>query len=60
MTFAAGLGADLFASRRLFLVKNMLSVCSTPLEVLIAVLYWGLKIVCSIILLMGVSVDADS
>ncbi|QVM12427.1 hypothetical protein D8B26_007056 [Coccidioides posadasii str. Silveira] len=45
MTFTAGLAADLLSSRRLFLVKNILSVCGTPLEVLIAVLYWGLKMV---------------
>ncbi|WEW61351.1 hypothetical protein PRK78_006841 [Emydomyces testavorans] len=45
LTFAAGLGADIFLSRRLFLVKNVLSVCSSPLAVLIAVLYWGLKMV---------------
>lgn len=41
-TFAVGLLADLTLSRRLFELKNILSVCSAPLEVLISVLYWGL------------------
>ncbi|KAL1990491.1 hypothetical protein VTN49DRAFT_6330 [Thermomyces lanuginosus] len=44
LTFVAGLVADITLSRRLFLVKNMLSVCSAPLEVLISVLYWGLRL----------------
>lgn len=44
--FAVGLLADLTMSRRLFLVKNALSVCGTPLEVLISLLYWGLRAVC--------------
>ncbi|MCJ1474602.1 hypothetical protein MMC13_003262 [Lambiella insularis] len=30
-------------SRRLFRIKNALSVCSAPLEVLISLLYWGLR-----------------
>lgn len=45
VTFAAALLADLTLSRRLFLFKNLLSVCSAPLEVLISILYWGLKFV---------------
>lgn len=32
-------------SRRLFLIKNLLSVCSAPMEVLISVLYWSIRIV---------------
>ncbi|RAO68237.1 uncharacterized protein BHQ10_004249 [Talaromyces amestolkiae] len=42
-TFTVGLLADVTLSRRLFLLKNILSVCSAPLEVLISVLYWGLR-----------------
>jgi hypothetical protein len=45
VTFAVALLADVTLSRRLFLVKNLLSVCSAPLEVLISVLYWGLRLV---------------
>lgn len=44
-TFAFALLADLTKSPRLFLIKNMLSVCSTPLEALISILYWGLRAV---------------
>jgi hypothetical protein len=45
MTFAAGLLADITLSRRLFLIKNILTVCSAPLEVLISLLYWSLYLV---------------
>ena len=45
VTFAVGLLADLTLSRRIFLAKNALSFCSAPLEVLIALLYWGLRVV---------------
>ncbi|CAG7989668.1 unnamed protein product [Penicillium salamii] len=38
LTFFVGLLADITLSRRLFLVKNILSICSAPLEVLISVL----------------------
>ncbi|KAK7745011.1 hypothetical protein SLS53_003246 [Cytospora paraplurivora] len=37
-----GFLADLTSSRTLFKAKNIVSVCSTPLEVLISILYWGL------------------
>ena len=47
MTFFVGLLADLTLSRHVFLVKNALSFCSAPLEVLVALLYWGLRVVCS-------------
>ncbi|GAB7353279.1 hypothetical protein MBLNU459_g3784t1 [Dothideomycetes sp. NU459] len=43
LTFAVGLLADLTLSTRLFRVKNVLSVTSAPMEVLISVLYWGLR-----------------
>jgi hypothetical protein len=41
-TFVIGLVADLTLDDRLFELKNVLSVCSAPLEVLVSVLYWGL------------------
>ncbi|KAI2616603.1 FAR-17a/AIG1-like protein [Hypoxylon sp. NC1633] len=41
-TFVVGLLADVTLSPRLFELKNILSVCSAPLEVLISILYWGL------------------
>ena len=41
-TFVFGLLADLTLSPRLFLIKNTLSLCSAPLEVLISILYWGI------------------
>ncbi|KAJ9635742.1 hypothetical protein H2204_005702 [Knufia peltigerae] len=44
-TFALGLAADVTLSRRLFAAKNVLSVCSAPMEVLVSVLYWGLRAV---------------
>jgi len=43
LTFVFGLLADLTLSPTLFLVKNTLSLCSAPLEVLISVLYWGIS-----------------
>lgn len=45
LTFAVALLADLTVSPRLFLVKNLFSVCSAPMEVLISVLYWCLRLV---------------
>ncbi|KAE8448317.1 hypothetical protein EG329_009561 [Mollisiaceae sp. DMI_Dod_QoI] len=42
-TFVFGLLADLTLSPRLFFIKNTLSLCSAPLEVLISVLYWGIS-----------------
>ncbi|KAI5919231.1 FAR-17a/AIG1-like protein [Camillea tinctor] len=42
VTFVVGLLADITLSPQLFQLKNILSVCSTPLEVLISILYWGL------------------
>ncbi|EXJ79341.1 hypothetical protein A1O3_08843 [Capronia epimyces CBS 606.96] len=44
-TFMLGLLADLSLSRRLFVGKNILSVCSAPMEVLISILYWGLRLI---------------
>jgi hypothetical protein len=45
LTFTVALLADLTLSARLFLVKNLLSICSAPMEVLITVLYWSLRMV---------------
>ncbi|CBF89619.1 hypothetical protein AN0372.2 [Aspergillus nidulans FGSC A4] len=45
VTFAVGLLADITLSARLFLLKNLLSVCSAPMEVLISILYWGLRLI---------------
>lgn len=42
LTFIAGLLSDLTNSPRTFSLKNSLSLCSAPLEVLISVLYWGI------------------
>lgn len=42
-TFIVGLLADLTLSPQLFLIKNTLSLCSAPLEVLISILYWGIS-----------------
>ncbi|KAK2628278.1 hypothetical protein QTJ16_002924 [Diplocarpon rosae] len=42
-TFIAGFLADLTLSPTLFLIKNTLSLCSAPLEVLISILYWGIS-----------------
>ncbi|KUI67877.1 hypothetical protein VM1G_02721 [Cytospora mali] len=37
-----GFLADLTLSQTLFNTKNIISVCATPLEVLISIMYWGL------------------
>ncbi|KAI9745657.1 MAG: hypothetical protein M1818_001191 [Claussenomyces sp. TS43310] len=42
LTFAIGFLADLTLNPQLFFLKNSLSLCSAPLELLIAILYWGL------------------
>ncbi|KAF2405493.1 hypothetical protein EJ06DRAFT_526007 [Trichodelitschia bisporula] len=42
-SFTCGLLADVTLSPRLFAWKNILSVASAPLEVLISLLYWGLR-----------------
>ena len=42
-TFVIGLLADLTLSPTLFSIKNTLSLCSTPLEVLISILYWSIS-----------------
>lgn len=42
-TFIFGLLADITLFPKLFSIKNSLSLCSAPLEVLISVLYWGIS-----------------
>lgn len=42
-SFAFGLLADATLSPTLFLFKNALAVCAAPMEVLISILYWGLR-----------------
>ena len=43
MTFVCGSFADMTSSTTLFRLKNILSTCSAPLEVLISVLYWSIR-----------------
>ena len=43
LTFCLGITADVTGSRRVFFLKNILLFCSAPLEVLISILYWGLR-----------------
>ncbi|KAI3401676.1 hypothetical protein diail_9340 [Diaporthe ilicicola] len=40
-----GLLADVTLSSTIFNVKNIISVCSTPLEVLVSILYWGITLI---------------
>lgn len=40
-----GFLADLTLNRTLFAAKNVVSVCSTPLEVLVSILYWGISLI---------------
>lgn len=42
-TFSLALLADVTLSRRLFFWKNIISATSTPMEVLISVLYWTIQ-----------------
>ena len=43
LTFVLGVLADLTLSPRLFTAKNVLSMCSAPMELLVSLLYWGLR-----------------
>jgi len=43
LAFLCGLLADFTSSAGFFHLKNVLSMCGTPLEVLISVLYWTLR-----------------
>lgn len=42
-TFAVGFLAGVSLSKQLQALKNILSVCTTPQEVLASILYWGLR-----------------
>ena len=44
-TYTFGLLADITLSPAFFIIKNTLSLCSTPLEVLVSVLYWSISLV---------------
>lgn len=44
-TFSIGLLADITLSRTLFRIKNVLAITSAPMEVLVSILYWGLRAV---------------
>ncbi|KAF3912065.1 hypothetical protein ABW21_db0202360 [Orbilia brochopaga] len=43
ITFVLGLLSDVLLSPKLFAWKNLFSVCGAPMEVLIAILYWGIS-----------------
>jgi hypothetical protein len=43
ITFGLGLLSDNLYNEHLFALKNILSVCATPLEVLVSILYWPLR-----------------
>jgi hypothetical protein len=44
-TFTLGLLADITLNPRLFAAKNFLSMASAPMEVLVSLLYWGLRVI---------------
>jgi hypothetical protein len=44
ITFGLGLLADVLRDEHIFALKNTLSVCATPLEVLVSILYWPLRV----------------
>jgi len=45
LTFTSALLSDLTLSPHIFLLKNALSVASAPMELLISLLYWGLRLI---------------
>ncbi|KAJ3544123.1 hypothetical protein NM208_g3226 [Fusarium decemcellulare] len=45
VAFALGVLADLTLSHTLFQAKNAVAVLATPLEVVISILYWGLRLI---------------
>ena len=45
VSFACGSLADVTESQTLFRIKNGLSVCAAPMEVLVSILYWGLRLI---------------
>ncbi len=56
ITFLVALISDLTQSHTLFEIKNLLSLCSTPLEVLVNVLYWSLYAIDKRLMVLMVSV----
>ncbi|RQM08487.1 hypothetical protein DH86_00000504 [Scytalidium sp. 3C] len=42
ITFGVGLLGDIFLCAPIFALKNKLSLCATPLDVLVSILYWTL------------------
>ncbi|KAH7196943.1 FAR-17a/AIG1-like protein [Fusarium flagelliforme] len=51
IAFMFGAAADVTKSRTLFQVKNYIAVLATPVEVVISILYWGIKFVDSKLLM---------
>ena len=49
--FMFGAAADLTKSRTLFQVKNYIAVLATPVEVVISILYWGIRFIDSKLLM---------
>ena len=45
VSFVCGSLADVSESQTLFKIKNGLSVCAAPMEILISILYWGLRLI---------------
>ncbi|KAF2015753.1 hypothetical protein BU24DRAFT_461984 [Aaosphaeria arxii CBS 175.79] len=45
LSFACGIIADITNSRTFFLLKNYLSLTAAPLELLISLLYWSLRLI---------------
>lgn len=45
ITFILGLLSDVTMSPKLFAVKNLFSLASAPMEILITILYWGISAV---------------
>ncbi|KAM5355816.1 hypothetical protein ACJ41O_002462 [Fusarium nematophilum] len=45
VAFSLGILADLTLNRTLFQAKNAVAVLATPLEVVISILYWGLRFI---------------
>ncbi|RFU28959.1 hypothetical protein B7463_g7398, partial [Scytalidium lignicola] len=43
ITFLVGFLADVSLSAPLFALKNIFSICATPLEMLVTILYWSLR-----------------
>lgn len=53
LAFVLGILADLTLNPQLFQAKNTLSVLTTPLEVVISLLYWGINLINPELLFQG-------